>query len=148
MGLDMYLFMRKNERVSSYRGNTCDYPKEMEKFAIGLTGRDGRSISVMTDYKIGYWRKCWGIHKAIAEGINRDDGELTDYEICSEEIPEIVRCLKKLLTKYTSDSEEQEYLRNETKFAIGLFEEAKKFLDAHPYEYGKPYYDLRYIASW
>lgn len=62
MGLDMYLYLKKDEYASSYRG-TCEYPHELREIKADLDKRSFTSMTKTTAYKVGYWRKANAIHK-------------------------------------------------------------------------------------
>ena len=77
MGLDMYLYLRKEEykSKSEFRNQeiTDLYPTELKSFEKDILDRNFASRSVKTDYQVGYWRKANAIHKWFVD--NCADGE-------------------------------------------------------------------------
>lgn len=62
------------------------------------TWDSSNSTDESSEYDICYWRKCWGIRRAILnvldpEGLKRQDGE-TNYPIEAEDVPAIIRALR------------------------------------------------------
>lgn len=87
------------------------------------------------DKHLAYWRKCYGIRKAILNKLHgKDDG---DTPIEAEDIPAIIRVLKPFLSKdyweENADSiwEYEEYFDNLYKILIRL-EWLKEYLKNNP----------------
>lgn len=95
---------------------------------------DTREIGKETKH-LAYWRKCYGIRKAILNKLHGEDGGNTPIE--AEDIPAIIRVLKPFLSKdyweENSDSiwEYEECFDNLYKILIRL-EWLKEYLKDNP----------------
>lgn len=144
MGLDMYLYLRKKEYSSTCRGE-CAYPEELAKFSEDISNRNFRSVETVTDYQIGYWRKSWHIHNVISRVCDYQQGKL---EIEYFEAQEIVDALDDELSKGFPDTEEGKANEEDVKYTKRLFQDAIRFLDAHPYGFNKPEWSIVYYSSF
>jgi hypothetical protein len=87
------------------------------------------------DKHLAYWRKCYGIRKAILNKLHGKDGGDTPIEV--EDIPAIIRVLKPFLSRdyweENADSiwEYEEYFDNLYKILIRL-EWLKEYLKDNP----------------
>lgn len=145
MGLDMYLYLRKKDYSSTCRGE-CPYPEELAKFSEDISNRNFRSIEVTTDYQIGYWRKSWDIYSAIKSCVY--DYENGYLEIDYSEAQKIVEAMDDRLKKGFPDTEEGKINEEDAKYTKRLFQDAIRFLDAHPYVFNKPEWSIVYYSSY
>jgi len=145
MGLDMYLYLRRSDYSSTCRGE-CPYPDELAKFSEDISNRNFRSIEAVTDYQIGYWRKSWDIHNAITSCVY--DYQQGKMEIDYSEAQKIVDAMDDRLKKGFPDTEQGKAEKEDVKYTKRLFQEAIRFLDAHPYGFGKPEWSIVYYSSW
>lgn len=169
MGLDMYLYLRKSEYRSnaSYRKEAVAprdfYPKELGEFADEISERNFQSVEEKVDYQIGYWRKFNALHAHIVNRYANGVDECQDIVLGLDDIDEIIETLKEVNANHTEAEdllptsegfffgslEYDEWYFKDVEYSIGLFEEAKKFLEEHKGEdYKDPEWELVYRASW
>lgn len=60
-------------------------------------------ISKYMGNELAYWRKCWGIRRAIITVLHGEDGGETPIE--AEDVPALIRALKPFLSKDYWDEE-------------------------------------------
>lgn len=131
MGLDMYLYA---EKYNSECMGLCEYPKELAKVARSLFSRSPRSVNAK--YKIGYWRKEWGIHEVIMA--NASDKTENTADLTKDDMALIIDTLEGLKFNAKYKSEEAQ---NELDYSIALFREALRLAREEGY-------DITYYASW
>lgn len=84
---------------------------------------------------LAYWRKCWGVRRAIMSVLHSKDGE--DAPIEAEDVPALIRVLKPFLSRdyweEESDSiwEYDDYFDNMYEKLVRL-EWLKEYLKKHP----------------
>ena len=169
MGLDMNLYIRKNEYCSKYykeEGSDLklEFPKEASRFFPNPTNL---VISRTTDYTVGYWRKANAIHNWILENCaDRDesDNPIDDcrpIEIPVEKLEELFITCKKVLEDH---SLAEKLLPTEDGFFFGSIEYDEDYFDAiedtidiikpvikfirHNIENNDKSWDVIYQASW
>lgn len=91
----MYLYAKKEEYTSSFRGNMKDYPEEIAKVAKDV---GNQSTTVTTSYLIGYWRKENAIHEWFVEHCGDGVDECQTIHVSREAVEELhSTCLKVLV---------------------------------------------------
>ena len=87
------------------------------------------------DFHLAYWRKCYGIRRAIMRALHGKDGEATLIE--AEDIPVLIRVLKPFLSRDYWDEEAdsiweyEEHFDNTYKVLLRL-EWLKEYLKKNP----------------
>ena len=169
MGLDMNLYIRKNEYCSKYykeEGSDLklEFPKEASRFFPNLTNL---VISRTTDYTVGYWRKANAIHNWILENCAARDeldepiDDCRPIEIPVEKLEELFITCKKVLK---DQSLAKELLPTADGFFFGSIEYDEDYFDAiedtidiiepvikfirHNIENNDKSWDIIYEASW
>ena len=172
MGLDMYLYLKKEEYVSKYsksKNLRREFPKSIRD--LGLTLPELDSVCRETTYEIGYWRKANAIHAWILNkcGPRDYDGEIIDdcrdIFVPVEVLEELRNTCKAVLEDKTKaadllptqrgfffgSTEYDEYYFDDLKDTINIIEpaiELIKALTANKRRSGDPYYSINYHASW
>ena len=166
MGLDMYIYARKNCFVSSWIDESkgqikCELPKELDAFKDLDEVKNSLSINFNIDYKIGYWRKANHIHKWFVDNCGDGVDECQDMyvskedlenllKVCNEVLAEHGDAEKKLPTQsgfFFGGTEYDEYYFNEVKYTKEVCEKAIQFLDERTK--AKDYlWSIHYQASW
>lgn len=103
MGLDMYLYLRKSEYRSGGHWSKeeerklAKYPKELESFEKEIEERNFPSVSVDTDYQIGYWRKANAIHNWIVEHCADGVDNCRDVYVSKAKLKELLNACNEVL---------------------------------------------------
>ena len=87
MGLDMYLYLRKDKYRGYSKQDTIKYPQTMKFFEESIEKRNFKSMEIRTDYQIGYWRKFNALHnwfvQHCADGVdNCRDIYVSKEQLC------------------------------------------------------------------
>jgi len=107
MGLDMYLFLRKREyhSGSAWRPEAekklAKYPKELEAFEEEIKQVNFPSVSIDTDYQIGYWRKANAIHEWFVQNCADGVDECQDTYVSIEKAQELLNTCNKVLADHS-----------------------------------------------
>ena len=127
MGLDMFLYIRKNEYCSKYyKDEGIDFklelPKDVSRFFPNLTDL---TISRTTDYKVGYWRKANAIHSWFLENCAAKDPFDNPIDDCRPiEIP--LEKLEELSDEYSTFTMKDEEVKGKVQFIMIMEDEKKK----------------------
>lgn len=172
MGLDMYLYLKKEEYVSKYsksKNLRREFPKSIRDLGIVLPELD--SVCRETTYEIGYWRKANAIHAWILNKCGPRDfagkviDDCRDIFVSVEVLEELRNTCKAVLEDKTKaadllptqsgfffgSTEYDEYYFDDLKDTIKILEpaiELIKALTANKRKSGDPYYSINYCASW
>jgi hypothetical protein len=172
MGLDMYLYLKKEEYVSRYsksKNLRREFPKAIRD--LGITLPDLDSVCRETLYEIGYWRKANEIHAWILNkcGPRDRDGDVIDdcrdifvsvdaleelRDTCKAVLEDKTKAEALLPTQsgfFFGSTEYDEYYFDDLKDTIKTIEpaiELIKALTANKHKSGEPYYSIIYHASW
>lgn len=166
MGLDMYIYARKNCFVSSWIDESkgqikCELPKELDAFKDLDEVKNSLSIDFNVDYKIGYWRKANHIHKWFVDNCadGRDECQIiwldkADLEklrnVCAEVMQDHSKAEQLLPTCdgfFFGGTEYDEYYFNDIDKAMKILDACIKFLEEK--EKAEDYsWRLYYQASW
>ena len=170
MGLDMYLEIRKNEYCSKYHKDKgsdlkLEYPKDITDF-IPIQP-DNMTVSRITNYHVGYWRKANHIHNWFIENCAPRDyggGPIDDcrpIEITVNKLEELLNACKQVLADHSLASSllptQAGFFFGSTDYDEGYFIDvedtikiiepvlkfAKHKLENHEYEW-----EVYYQASW
>ena len=169
MGLDMYLYIRKNEYCSKYYKDEgsdlkLEYPKDVSRFFPNLTDL---TISRTTDYKVGYWIKANAIHSWFLENCAAKDpfdnpiDDCRPIEIPLEKLEELLDTCKEVLEDHslakrllpTADgfffgsTKYDEWYFNNIEETINIIEPVIDFMK-HMSEIKDCTWDVIYEASW
>ena len=167
MGLDMNLYIRKNEYCSKYYKESdlkLEFPKEASRFFPNPTNL---VISRTTDYTVGYWRKANAIHNWFLENCADRDGfdnpidDCRPIEIPVEKLEELLDTCEKVLEDHSlaeellptedgfffGSTEYDEYYFNNIEDTIDIIEPVIKFI-RHNIENNDKSWDVIYEASW
>ena len=159
MGLDMYLYLRKYENCSRWNNNYEQkkdgfYPQELKAFADEISNRD--SMSKITVYQVGYWRKAIAINRWFFNVCAKDNYDCQMLYVSIGRAKELRNLCNRVLEKHelapsllpVSDGvsfESQEYddwYFNNIEYTKELLDKIIAFID----ENGG--YDIIYEASW
>lgn len=135
MGLDMYLYLRKED----YKGRMQEpaYPNELSWFRNDISKVCWPSVSTTTDYMVGYWRKAWDLHTWICDQFAPNGEQTYELSLSEEDLSLLYKhCEEELLR--TDNPEKAETL----KYTIRLIGKIGEFLTEHPD------YEVVYHASW
>lgn len=153
MGLDMYLYLRKNDYHSGVRWKPeeerkkAKYPRELKTFELSISERNFTSVSTKTDYQIGYWRKSYEIHDWIIQRCGKGIDECQEIYISEENLQYLLDyCNTKIanLSLQKSKSESEEIACEEFVYTKELLEKTLNFLET---DKGSDY-QVIYRASW
>lgn len=98
MGLDMYLYLQKNDYVSDYtKGAGLEYPAELKELEEYIQKANFRSVETKTLYQVGYWRKFNALHNWIVEKLADGEDVCQPIALTVSNIEEIVSICEKLL---------------------------------------------------
>lgn len=177
MGLDMYLYARKEEYVSSYMKTgtrlTNNYPKEITKFFTEFEEEnfkkkseadkiwDPRSITLQTFYKVGCWRKANAIHNWFVQHCAAGVDECQEIHVEAEQLKELLKLCREVLANHSKaaellpttngfffgSTEYDEYYFSDIENTADILEKTLGFLDDR--EHYKDYdWRIIYQASW
>lgn len=164
MGLDMYLFLRKNEYHSGGRWNTeeerkkAKYPKELAEFEKDIEDRNFPSVSTDIDYQVGYWRKANAIHNWFVENCAEGVDNCRDVYVSQEDAEELLNTCNKVLADHSlakgelptqkgfffGSTDYDEWYYEDVEYTKHILEKVLDFLNS---DKGKNY-RIIYCASW
>lgn len=162
MGLDMYLHLRKNEYYSGGDWNPeeerkkAKYPVELADFEKEIEQVNFPSVSIDTDYQVGYWRKANAIHNWIVENCADGVDDCRDIYVSVEKAEELLHCCNEILADHSlaesqlptttgfffGSREYDEFYFEDIKYTKHILEKVLSFLRNHTY------YSIIYCASW
>lgn len=157
MGLDMYLYLRKESYCSKYtKPNLCKYPQELQDFAEEIEERNFMSISKETNYQVGYWRKFNALHGWIVEHCADGKDDCRPVLLDTADIEEIISICQEILEDHskakdlmpTTDGfffgtdEYDDWYYQDMEYTLNLFKKVLKIA------VDKPDYSVVYEASW
>lgn len=177
MGLDMYLYARKEEYVSSYMKTgtrlTNNYPKEITKFFTEFEDEnfkkksevdiiwDPRSITRQTFYKVGYWRKANAIHSWFVENCGKGIDNCQEIRVDSEDLKALLKLCREVLADHSKAStllathdgfffgstEYDEWYFEDIEATVKILEKTLAFLDDRDH-HGDHGWEIIYQAIW
>lgn len=159
MGLDMYLYLRKEEYTSKSEFRNKDmknlYPSELKGFEEDILNRNFASRSIKTDYQIGYWRKANAIHKWFVDNCADGEDDCTPVYVPVAKLKELRNLCSRVLQ---NKSKANELLQTEEGFFFGTteyddwyfrdLEYTKQLLDKVITFVDGSDYEVIYQASW
>lgn len=177
MGLDMYLYARKNDYASSYTKSnviTNNYPEALtnifEEFKPENIEKlmeadqyfyDRRCVSCQTSYEIGYWRKANAIHNFFVEHCAEGIDECQEIKVSKEALMTLLEKCKAVLENHSKaqnllptedgfffgSTEYDEYYYEDLIYTKEIVEKTLKFLEDRVAN--KDYdWEIIYQASW
>ena len=102
MGLDMYLYAKKQKYSSAYQNpEQCVYPKPLKELEKYVEKGSVKSCYFIELYKIAYWRKFNALHNWIVE--NKADGvdECQEIELNKEDLETLVDIFQQVLKDHS-----------------------------------------------
>lgn len=113
MGLDMYLYLEKEEYKSPYTTSPEDtdlkleYPESMQKIQDNLNHMGIiPSVERRTRYKVGYWRKANAIHKWFVDTFVDGEDDCKPIYCDIDELKELLKkCIKIKITPTCAKTE-------------------------------------------
>jgi hypothetical protein len=98
MGLDMYLYLQKNDYVSDFtRGVELEYPTELKELEEYIQKANFRSVETTTRYQVGYWRKFNALHSWIVEKLADGKDKCQPIKLTVSNVEELINICEKLL---------------------------------------------------
>lgn len=163
MGLDMYLYLRKEEYESNLRTEKNKgwlYPEELRDLEEDIFVRNFASKTVETYYQVGYWRKANAIHNWFVEHCGDGVDECQEIRVSLSKLEELKTICetivldpskaKELLPTtsgfFFGSTEYDEWYINNIKYTIKLLDKVIKFVKGT--EETTYYYEVIYHASW
>lgn len=160
----MYLYLRKSEyhSSSSWRPKEeqekAKYPVELATFQKEIEERNFASVSVDTDYQIGYWRKANAIHNWFVEKCANGEDNCQVIYVSRDKLEELLNTCNEVLANkevakdklptqcgfFFGSLEYDEWYFNDIEYTKDLLEKVLKFTKT---EKGSKY-DIVYCASW
>ena len=160
----MYLYFRKSEyhSASSWRPQEerekAKYPKELESFEKEIDQRNFTSVSIDTDYQIGYWRKANAIHQWIVDNCAEGVDNCQVVYVSREKIKQLLSACNEVLADnsvakdalptqsgfFFGSLEYDEWYFDDVKYTKELLEKVLAFLEKDE----SHTYNVVYCASW
>jgi len=164
MGLDMYLCLRKREYHSggAWRPEAekklAKYPKELEAFEEEIKQVNFPSVSIDTDYQIGYWRKANAIHKWFVEHCADGVDNCQDIYVSVQKAKDLLNACNEVIADHSLAKSElptqdgfffgstkyDEYYYEDIVYTKEILEKVIAFVES---EEGQ-HYRIIYHASW
>lgn len=163
MGLDMYLYIRKQTYISvketdPYKGF---YDPELRVFEDSIRKRDG-SLAKSTDFEIGYWRKANAIHGWIVDNCAGGEDNCEPIYVPLEKLEELNSLCNKVLEDpskagellparegffFGSDDYDEWYFK-QIQYTADLLTTVIMWIKHEKKDEDNSYYDVIYQASW
>lgn len=162
MGLDMYLYLRKYERISSWdkegtKKKEGFYPPELEELADRIYEKN--FMSKATEYQVAYWRKANAIHRFFIENCAEGEDDCKPVWVPLEALKDLVKICRDIISDpskaeeelptqsgfFFGDTKYDEYYLQDLEDTVENLEPIIKFLEKDK-NYLK--YDIIYQASW
>lgn len=150
MGLDMFIYLHKEDYKSEFRGNLGALPPELKNFHVESTSHEDY-------YEVGYWRKFNALHSYIVETYANGIDECQKIYLTRLDIKNILSTLKLIKDEecakeymptsegfFFGSTDYDDYYFENVKKSIDIFSKLLAFLTS---EDGKDY-DVFYNASW
>ena len=102
MGLDMYLYLKKERYVSTWTESKLfplEYPPELKPI-VDIAGRE-LSVEQKTYYRIGYWRKANAIHAWFVRECAGGVDECQEIYVSKEKAKELLDLCKQVLDDHS-----------------------------------------------
>ena len=163
MGLDMYLYLRKEEYHCG--GKWCPeeerkkakYPKELAEFEKEIKEVNFPSKCVYNDYQVGYWRKANAIHNWLVENCADGVDDCREVYVSRDKAKELLDLCNKVLADHSlaeselpttkgfffGSQEYDEWYFEDIEYTKHIMEKVLSFLCEERYDYS-----LIYCASW
>lgn len=119
MGLDMYLYLRKEDYKSSFDNKIGLYPEELRNFEKDILNRNFASKSIKICYQVGYWRKANAIHKWFVDVCADGNDDCSPVYVRLDNLQELQNLCKEVLKNKEKASE---LLPTESGFFFGTTE--------------------------
>lgn len=159
MGLDMYLYLRKQNYKSRFRneGSASNlYPKELESFEREISKRNFVSITTNVDCQVGYWRKANAIHSWFVEKCADGVDQCQEIYVSIESAKELKKLCEQVLKNekqaedllptcdgfFFGTTEYDEWYFDDLKYTKDILDKVIKFVESHED------YQIVYRASW
>ena len=96
MGLDMYLYVRKQTYRSDLEkeGTALEYPTELKELGDDICKGGFKSITTTTDYKVGYWRKFNALHSYIVRTFADGEDRCQTIYLDKERVEKMISILE------------------------------------------------------
>lgn len=107
MGLDMYLYLKKYESVTSWEKGEAErkqgfYPEEMKELGENIFKRN--FMSKETSCQVGYWRKANAIHKWFVDKCADGVDDCRPVYVSKENLQELLDLVNETLADPTKAS--------------------------------------------
>ena len=170
MGLDMYLYLKKTNFISSFATpDKVKYPKDIEVLKEGVYMPHMVKEEM---YQVGYWRKANQIHNFFVEKCGHGVDHCQSIDVSLEMLTKLLDNCKQILEDHSKaeellptrsgfffgDTEYDEYYFEDIEYTVKLlepivakldeFEEAWKEYEAKTSKKKPPLYSVVYEASW
>lgn len=157
MGLDMYLYAKKQKYASTYqRPEQCVYPDVLKELEERIEKDNYKSCYFIELYQIAYWRKFNALHNWIVENKANGIDECQEIELGQEDIKALVDIFNEILKDHSKakellptcdgfffgTQEYDEWYFNDMQYSVDIF---KKILQAMKKD---EKLSLIYQASW
>ena len=153
MGLDMYLYLRKEDYNSKYSGG-CEYPDELKQLEEDIEKRNFPSISTKVDYQVGYWRKFNALHGWIVDHLGGGIDECQEIRLDDADVEEIINMCSEILEDHSraedllpccegfffGGQEYDEWYFDNLKYTLDLMKKLQSYVSEG--------YEVIYQASW
>lgn len=96
MGLDMYLYLEKEDYNCSLDNDYEGYPRKLRDFEDEILKRNFGSINTRTQYQIGYWRKDNAIHQWFVDNCANGIDNCRDMYVSVEAAEELLSIVAKI----------------------------------------------------
>ena len=162
MGLDMYLYLRKYESVTSWdeegiKKKEGFYPPELEELADRIYERN--FMSRTTEYQVAYWRKANAVHRYFIENCAEGEDDCKPVWVPLEALKALVKICRDIISDpdkaeeelptqagfFFGDTKYDEYYFQDLEMTIENLEPIIKFLEK---DKNHLKYDIIYQASW
>ena len=164
MGLDMYLYLRKEDYAADAEWypeeerKRAKYPTELAKFEEEIKHQSIPSVCTYVDYKVGYWRKANAIHQWFVDNCQDGNDDCRDYYVSENKAQKLLDLCNKVIADHSLAKETlptqsgfffgsqayDEWYFEDIAYTKDLLEKVLAFLET---EEGKEYRIL-YSSSW
>lgn len=164
MGLDMYLYLRKNEHHCGGKWNSeteqkkAKYPKELAKFEEEIKEHNFTSVDINKDYQVGYWRKANAVHNWFVQNCADGEDKCQEIYVSKRQAKALLELCNKVLANHNvaeselptqrgfffGSQEYDEWYFKDIEYTKHILEEVLDFIET---DKGKNYYII-YNASW
>ena len=159
MGLDMYLYFKKEKYTSHFRESGSFYPQNIKDFEEDINIRNFASALQSEKYQVAYWRKANAIHKWFvdncAEGVDECQeikvglAQLIELrDLCKEVMENNSLAKDKLPTQngfFFGSTKYDDWYFEDIEYTIHIFDKIISFIGN---QNDKERYEIVYQASW